>query len=248
MKKAISWEMKFSIGLLLATLLLNLLFLVIYHDLHHILLWGLTSLAFLPISVLVTTGFIDWLLSSRDKAQRMEKLNMLIGVFFSVVGTRLLRYFSSWDQTANYLRSQFGNLESLDNLGPRDGEKIFLAHSFDVSPTAADLQNLKGFFEKREDFLLRLLENPNLLEHEAFTELLRAIFHLAEELSFRQDVSALPENDVKHLAGDVKRAYGLLMRQWVAYLGHLRREYPYLYSLAVRTNPLNPEASVLVEK
>lgn len=247
MKNGISWECKFSIGLILATVVLNLMFYAIYHDLHHILLWGFTSLAFLPISVLVTTGFIDWLLSSRDKAQRMDKLNMLIGVFFSVVGNRLLGNFSSWDPAVEYLHSHFGDLKSLNNMDSRATERILLAHAYDVTPAAEDLQGLKVFFDKREDFLLRLLENPNLLEHETFTELLRAVFHLAEELSLRQDVSVLPENDLKHMAGDVKRAYSLLMREWVVYLGYLRKEYPYLYSLAVRTNPLDLDASVLVE-
>jgi hypothetical protein len=58
----------------------------------------------------------------------------------------------------------------------------------------------------KADFLLRLLENPNLLEHESVTKLLRAVFHLAEELSWRQDIAALPDSDLNHLSGDVTRA------------------------------------------
>jgi len=39
---------------------------------------------------------------------------------------------------------------------------------------------------------LRLLENPVLLEHESFTELLRSVFHLSEELEQRDDFGKLP--------------------------------------------------------
>ena len=45
-------------------------------------------------------------------------------------------------------------------------------------------------------------------------------------------------------------AYGqrpvILIKEWLVYLQHLKREYPYLFSLAVRTNPFDPGASVEV--
>ena len=45
---------------------------------------------------------------------------------------------------------------------------------------------------------------------------------------------------------DVKRAYTQLGVQWLDYLRHLQTQYPFLFSLAVRTNPLDPHASVTV--
>ncbi|GEM_PF-6299397 len=41
-------------------------------------------------------------------------------------------------------------------------------------------------------FLLRLMENPNLLEHEQFTPLLMATFHLTEELRAHRMRKACP--------------------------------------------------------
>jgi len=35
--------------------------------------------------------------------------------------------------------------------------------------------------------------------------------------------------------------------QWLAYMKHLKKEYPYLFSLAVRTNPFDPDVSVAVK-
>jgi hypothetical protein len=41
----------------------------------------------------------------------------------------------------------------------------------------------------------------------------------------------------------MKRAYLLLISEWLAYLKHLKENYPYLFSLSVRTNPFDPNAS-----
>jgi hypothetical protein len=94
--------------------------------------------------------------------------------------------------------------------------------------------------------MVRLLENPLLLEHESFTDLLWAVFHLTEELDSRDSLEGLPGIDMEHLAGDAARAYERLTGQWLSYMEHLKKAYPYLFSLALRLNPFDPEASVFV--
>ena len=108
------------------------------------------------------------------------------------------------------------------------------------------IDDLKDFLSERRAFLLRLLENPNLLEHEKFTELLWAVFHLTEELEYRGDLKSLPETDYRHIEGDIKRAYVILISEYLDYIKHLRSSYPYLFSLASRINPFNDEASPIV--
>jgi hypothetical protein len=76
--------------------------------------------------------------------------------------------------------------------------------------------------------------------------MLWAVFHLAEELEARGDFSKLPASDLKHLEGDIKRAYMAITVEWLWYMDHLRRQYPYLFSLAVRQNPFDASASVIV--
>ena len=90
-------------------------------------------------------------------------------------------------------------------------------------------------------------QNPNLLEHDSFTDLLWAVFHLAEELAWRQDLRRLPGSDLSHLTGDIERAYTRLITEWLDYMRHLKGSYPYLFSLATRTNPFDPDASPEVE-
>ena len=126
-------------------------------------------------------------------------------------------------------------------------EKVLKGHNFKIDARAGDVEDLKRLIVGKRAFLLRLLENPNLLEHDLFTEVLWAVFHLAEELSCRTDVKGLPENDYRHLAGDIKRAYRLLVREWLAHMEHLKNDYPYLFSLAARTNPFDPNASPEVQ-
>lgn len=99
---------------------------------------------------------------------------------------------------------------------------------------------------KKKGFLLNLLENPNLLEHNSFTEMLWAIFHLTEELEHRKDLNSLLEKDYEHVTNDIKRAYNRIVTQWVLYMNHLKDKYPYLFSLAVRTNPFDEKTPVEV--
>ena len=115
-----------------------------------------------------------------------------------------------------------------------------LDHCGNLDLWRCDLEGLR-------DFLLTLLENPNLLEHESFTNLLRAVFHLTEELLNRRDLKNLADKDREHLSGDIKRVYGLIIAEWLNYMNHLNRDYPYLFSLAMRTNPFDAKASVEIK-
>lgn len=96
------------------------------------------------------------------------------------------------------------------------------------------------------DQVIRLLENPMLLEHESFTDQLWAVFHLTDELAHRPGFDTLPKSDLDHLSGDMERIYGRLTREWVCYMRHLKDRYPYLFSLAVRLNPFQPEVTPVV--
>jgi hypothetical protein len=69
------------------------------------------------------------------------------------------------------------------------------------------------------------------------------VFHLTEELAFRKDVKQLIDTDYDHISGDIKRAYVLLISEWLTYMKHLQTDYPYLFSLAIRTNPFDPDSS-----
>jgi hypothetical protein len=203
--------------------------------------------AFLFLDVLLVILFIERLLSRRDKRSIMNKLNMVIGTFFSEVGLELLRKFSNF-----VINSQ--NLERQLELGPdwekKDFKKAMAAvqnFSYEIKIDKSNLFEIREFLLSKRSFLMRLLENPNLLEHERFTDLLWAVFHLTEELVFRGELlDDLPDTDYEHLNIDLRRAYSQLTIEWISYTAHLKKSYPFLYSFVARVNPMNPQASPVV--
>jgi hypothetical protein len=171
---------------------------------------------------------------------------MVIGVFFSEVGTDLLTYLSDFDPKLDEIRKKLIITGDWSEQEFRGISRRLKEYEYGIDIQNLNLEDLSTFLVRKRDFLLRLLENPNLLEHESFTELLRAVFHLTEELANREDIKKLPQTDLKHLAGDIKRAYVQLVHQWLDYMKHLKDNYPYLFSLAMRTNPFDQEASPIV--
>ena len=194
----------------------------------------------------VVANATEMLLNRRETQIRMQKVHMVMGLFFSEIGTKLLRQFSGFDSQLDMIRNDLSVNGSWSGHEFSRVTKRLRAYEYTVDIHRGNLEELRVSLEGKSNFLLRLLENPILLEHESFTELLRAVFHLREELLSRGDMKSLPDTDYSHLAGDIKRAYNLLVHQWLEYMQYLKDNYPYLFSLAVRTNPFNKEASPIV--
>ena len=241
--KFLNWKIKLSISLIGLSLVLYLLNYLIFWDVGYMLRLFLGQLGFLPISVLLVTIILNQLLGQRAKAAKQAKLYMVIGVFFSEVGIRLLKILSACDQRLLDFQPRvapIGHWSASDLAG---FSKVLTESDFHIQLKEGDLESLQDFLLKEREFLMRLLENPNLLEHDSFSNLLLAVFHLTEELAHRTDLSCLSAADQEHLAGDVQRSYVLLIKEWLAYMSHLRANYPYLYHLALRTNPFDPLAT-----
>ena len=191
------------------------------------------------------TLVVHGLLSRREKRALFAKLNMVIGAFFSEVGTELLARLARMDEGLEELRGDLAGMAQWPARRFAELARRFADRPCRL-PNADDLADLRSLLAAKRPFLLVLLENPNLLEHERFTDLLWAAFHLTEELLHRPELGQLPESDLNHLAGDIRRAYGRLMTEWLHYMRHLQADYPYLFSLAARTNPFDPAASPVV--
>ncbi len=233
--------------LILSSALLYGLHYIIFHDLHHLEIYTLSDLAYMPIEVLVVTLIIHRLLNEQERQNRLEKLNMVIGAFFSEAGTGLLSTFSKCDPTIDKKTDHLLVSTKWTDDEFKRVSGILRGYDYEVDIGRVDLVKLREFVSSKREFMVRLLENPMVLEHETFTELLRAVFHLAEELQGRPGFEDLPENDMKHLGGDIKRAYGLLVLEWISYMHYLKDNYPYLFSLSMRTNPFDKNASAIVK-
>lgn len=246
MKRIFGWKVGLAVFLIALSGLLYFTHYSIFHDAHHIFIYLIGDVAFVPIEVLLVALILERLLHEQEKRVRMKKLNMVIGAFFSEVGTGLLTRISVFDVEIEETRKQIAALDGFGQAGIRRIKKELRKRAYDIDIGRGTLPELKTFLAGKRDFLLRLLENPNLLEHQSFTEQLWAVFHLTEELEKRVSFEGLPASDLEHLAGDIKRVYGCLVAEWISYMRHLKKDYPYLYSLALRTNPFNEAANVIV--
>jgi voltage-gated potassium channel len=196
----------------------------------------------------VVASATEMMLNRRERESLLKKLNIIVGVFYSEVGTRLLFIFSQYDSKIDETRK---SLNIHPNWGAEDYAKVRKAlkrHAFRVEAPEIDFKSLKQFLMNQRLFMVGLLENPILVENEGFTDVLRAVFHLTEELDARPEFDNLPKTDLMHLIGDMNRAYSLLIRQWLDYMGYLKTYYPYLFSLAIRINPFNVDASPIVQE
>lgn len=241
--KFLNWKIKLSISLIGLSLVLYLLNYLIFWDVGYMLRLFLGQLGFLPISVLLVTIILNQLLGQRAKVAKQAKLYMVIGVFFSEVGMRLLKILSACDQRLLDFQPRVAPIGQWNASDLAGFSQVLAESDFHIQLKEDDLEALQDFLLKKREFLMRLLENPNLLEHDSFSNLLLAVFHLTEELTHRTDLSRLSAADQEHLAGDVQRSYVLLIREWLAYMSHLKANYPYLFHLALRTNPFDPLAT-----
>ncbi|MBW2222084.1 MAG: hypothetical protein JRF22_06105 [Deltaproteobacteria bacterium] len=241
--KRFNWQILLGLSLIALSAFFYLIHYAIFRDAHHIFIYMIGDIAFVPIEVLLVTLIIHQLLSVREKRSMLKKLNMVIGAFFSEVGTRLLESFSEFDTHPDTIRKDLIVSKDWSSKEFSRAIKHLKKYDYSVDSKKGNLEELQRFLADKRDFLLGLLENPNLLEHESFTELLWAVFHLTEELSYRKDVNQLPNTDYQHLSGDIKRTYVLLLSEWMVYMKHLKTDYPYLFSFSLRTNPFDPSAS-----
>jgi len=242
----LSRQLWFGVALIFLSVLTYYIHYLIFHDAHHIFIYMVGDVAFVFIEVLMVSLIIHKLLEEREKKNRLEKLNMIIGVFFSEIGTNLLAYFSDLDPNLGNISK---NLIVTSNWTDTEFSKVskqLNTYSYKIDPAKLNFEELRCYIGENRNFLLTMMENPNLMEHETFTELLRSVFHLSEELKFRDSMNDLPGEDLEHIAGDIDRAYKLLVREWVAYMKHLKENFPYFFSLAMRTNPFDQKASVVI--
>ena len=248
MKADTRWKLGVAAGLVTLSIVLYIAHYLIFHDEHHLFIFFIGDLAFVPVEVLIVTLIIDQMLESREKELRIEKLNMVIGTFFSTLGTSLLSRFSRADPGISTVQERYviGN----DWKKSQFDEVLSCLDTYQCSVRLenVDMEDLRNFLTGNEDFLLRIIENPMIFEHESFTDLILALDHLTKEMKARGDLDVLPLIDKNHLQGDIRRVYERLIPEWLKYMEYLKTHYPYLFSLAMRTNPFDSKASVVVQQ
>lgn len=220
---------------------------LLFHDAHHLFIFLVADIAFIPLEVFFVTVVLDRILERREKSHLIEKLNMLVGLFFSEVGLEMLQICTQADSGLKDIK---GHCELTMNWTDADFNLLsakLKSHTHSVDASQIDIQELKKILDESKALLVTLIANPTLHEHDSFSQLLMAVMHLQEELSLRYD-NGLSEFDLEHIQFDIDRAYGHLGVIWIEYMRHLKVHFPYLYLTALLNNPYIQKDRVAREK
>lgn len=248
--KGSRWQYRLAVALLAMAVLLYAARLLLFPGAAlHNEMWRflLGDVAFLFVQVPLVSLVIDGLIRRREREEMRRKLNMVIGAFFSETGQCLLGEIAKADTRLAEVRADLMPDASWTAEHYEQARQAFSEHAPQIEIDGPGLEEMKQRLGNERQFVLGLLANQTLLEHESFSDMLWALTHLGEELAARPRLNALAEEDAAHVALDLKRAYTALGSEWISYLEHLQVAYPYLFSLAVRTNPLDPDAGAALQ-
>ncbi len=241
------WIILLSIAMVVVAAIFYAINFAIFRDGRNVWFYMLIDIAFLPLEVLVVGVIVERLLSRRQQRSLEHKMNMVIGTFYGEMGTELLSLLLPALKTAPEIKERL-HLEPSWKKEDFARARQFTAQArCDVDVDAVDMEALKAYLTEQRHFLLRLLENPNLMEHDRFTDLLWAVLHVEQELEARPSLVDLAASDKAHLALDIRRAYVHLLDEWLFYTEHLKTDYPYLFSLVCRTHPFQDAPSAAIE-
>jgi hypothetical protein len=243
MKKSKRWQFFLAMLLVSMSLIVYSIHYAIFHDLHHILIYLIEDIAFIFLEVLIVSVVLHQLLGFREKQAIHKKINMIIGAFFSELGLELLKQLNSFNKGDECCFKKL-KLDTKENVTFKELKKACDTYAIDMDFYDDQINDLKYFLGNKRSFIIRLLENPSILEHNTFSDMVWAVVHLSDELTHRVDLAALTDKDKDHIKIDMTRAYKALINEWVLYMEHLSKDYPFLYSFAVRKNPFNKNACI----
>jgi hypothetical protein len=93
--KKMHWQIILGMILIALSTLFYFVHYLIFNDPHHIFVYLVGDIAFVPIEVLLVTMILHKLLEDREKKNKLKKLNMVIETFFSEMGMKVLKWFSN---------------------------------------------------------------------------------------------------------------------------------------------------------
>lgn len=223
--------------LVIASFTIYALQIVLFNSARDTIFYFLQDTAFVPLQVIIVTLILDNILSKREKQERLRKINIVISAFYSEIGTPLLSILSCFSIDISRLKKMLEIKGDWVNADFKSSARSLQGCDFIIESNVNDLILLNDYLLNKRSYIIAMFQNPILLEHDTFTDMLWAVYHISDELSSRETLKGLPTTDLEHLSNDIKRAFKLLIIEWIFYMNHLRREYPYLYSLALRKNP-----------
>ncbi|QZY55915.1 hypothetical protein [Crassaminicella profunda] len=243
-----TWKKKLAFYFVIISLIMYFIHYTIFKDFYFISKYVMAQLGFLPISTLIVGIVINQFMANRQKKEMLEKLNKLISVFFNEVGQKLVFVMKEFQVDHQSFYENFKDIEHWEDRDFHNMKRKLLDYEYTIDINLGDLQKLKELLQQERQFMIDLLENQNLLEHDKFTDLIWAILHINNEFMVQDRLDTLTKEDMEHITGDILRAYKLLVLEWMDHMKHIKDNYPYLFSLALRTMALREQRKIKKSK
>jgi hypothetical protein len=227
-------NIRFIILFLLCSVAFLIAQLLIFKRTNDTFFYLFQDLIFLPVNAVIVSFVLGNMIKENDRKERRLKINILINEFFAESGEDIIILLNNFIVDLNAVAVCV-------DIHTDWSDKSFLKTASNVA--ALDIRfnitekELDGLYIKllaKKNNVLRLFENQSIIEHDQFTEMLWAVYHLFEELRNRNNMPDLNERDIEHIKTDMAKAYKLLVKEWVIYMRNLKSAYPYLFSLSVR--------------
>ncbi len=226
------------VTLAIASIIIYFIQFILFDRAQDTLFYVLQDLAFLPVQVIVVTMILDRFLNQFEMRKKIKKINVIISTFFVESGTLIMVAMSTFNENHN----DFCEMIQIEELSKKKNyqlKKLIKEFDYNIHAHPEKLEELALILNKNKAYMLDMLGNDNLLEHDSFTDMLWAVFHVGDELQSRGNFNELDQDDLDHLSNDIFRAYMAMTLEWIDYINYLHDEYPFLHSLAIRKNPFS---------
>jgi hypothetical protein len=215
-----------------------------FHDIRDTFFYMLQDWAFLPIQIALVSVLLGKIINDREKQERLDKTRILTSTFFSELGTKLLETLEPRVRNADEIRPVIKIDEKWQDKDFFAASEAIKNINLTLKLSWKDFAGLRDLLSDKRMTLLIIASNPALLDHEQFTDMLWAIFHLNDELATRKNLEQLSESDLAHLNDDASRVLSATLVNWICHIEFLKKEYPYLYLLEVYRNPFGNDAEI----
>lgn len=198
---------------------------LIFKDVRNTGFYIFQDMAFIPISIAITTVVVGELLDINNKRDSRQKTRMLTSTFFSDIGFELMSMLSLVSNIDEELLHTINDTElsEWDKITAINNSGLTVNADMGIYTIISDV-----IIASKTDILI-LSSNPMLYDHEYFSDLLWELLHLMDEFRLRGDYVKLTPNDLTELNSDFSQVLELLLINWVVNAKYLKETYPNFY-------------------
>lgn len=198
---------------------------LIFKDIRNTEFYIFQDMAFIPISIAITTIVVGELLDINNKRDSRLKTRMLTSTFFSDIGFELMSMLALVSNIDEDVLHKIND----DNLSENEKINAIKNNKFTINADMGIYNIISDVIISSKTDILILSSNPMLYDHECFSDLLWELLHLMDEFRLRGDYVKLTEDDLAELNVDFAQVLELLLINWVINAKYLKETYPNFY-------------------